>query len=374
MDVCRYEDATRRLDLERIKDQHELLLAKQRMDGESTQTDMRAQGTRSSTLTKLLADIEAAKHRREQDAKDNTPAPSTSHQPQHKAAATHKRVVQSSNGEYTTTSIIEQNFGGGGAAPSRVAKAVGKKIDPKKQAEETRQKEQKAQELKAQDQTKQARAKELHAANRPIAESHGASTSASKPGDRSTWIEQAATHFNWGLEQARKAFQGTSQPTLGPNNGPYPPQLSTYKERIDQTPINNGQWTGERGESRFIFDNKDIQKILPNGIAYTNGYPDFSPITLYQVTLEGFVALERKENFEQADSILAEKLNVTVKAVKNFREKYGFSWHEHENMRTLQLVPTFLHNTKKGQPDYTSAYTHIGGIGEMRKLLETYNG
>jgi|GEM_PF-4974905 len=127
-----------------------------------------------------------------------------------RAAATHKRVVQSSSGEHTTTSIIEQNFGGGGAAPSRVAKAIGKKVDPKKQAEETRQKEQKAQELKAQDQTKQARAKELHAANRPVAKSHGASTSASKPGDRSTWIEQAATHFNWGLEQARKAFQGTN--------------------------------------------------------------------------------------------------------------------------------------------------------------------
>jgi len=95
---------------------------------------------------------------------------------------------------------------------------------------------------------------------------------------------------------------------------------------------------------------------------------------LYQVTLEEFVTLRREKNFIAADAIVSSALNVSPEAVQNFREKYGFSWHEHENMRTLQLVPTFLHNTKKGQPDYTCAHTHVGGIGEMKKFLEKYNG
>jgi|GEM_PF-1919508 len=158
----------------------------------------------------------------------------------------------------------------------------------------------------------------------------------------------------------------STQPgAMGPNDGPYPPQLSTYKERLDQTPINNGQWIddkgneGVRGESRFIFDNGYVQKVFPDGIVYKNARPDLTPIALEQVTLKGFISEIRKSNFRYADIILADRLGVSRSDIEDFREVQGYAWHEHEDMRTLQLVPKFLHGTgdrvQPGQKRYSGS-------------------
>jgi len=169
----------------------------------------------------------------------------------------------------------------------------------------------------------------------------------------------------------------STQPgAMGPNDGPYPPQLSTYKERLDKTPINNGKWIddkgneGVRGESRFIFDNGYVQKVFPDGIVYKNARPDLTSIALEQVVMKGFISTNRRSNFQKADTMLAFKLNLSRIDVENFRREHGYAWHEHEDMRTLQLVPKFLHGTGDHvQPDFYVKYTHIGGFGEMEKLL-----
>ena len=168
----------------------------------------------------------------------------------------------------------------------------------------------------------------------------------------------------------------STQPgAMGPNDGPYPPQLSTYKERLDKTPINNGRWIddkgneGVRGESRFIFDNGYVQKVFPDGIVYKNARPDLTPIALEQVTLKGFISSHRKKNFVAADKMLAERLKVSPDTIKAFREDNDYVWHEHEDMRTLQLVPKFLHGTgDHEQPDFYVKYAHLGGIGEIERL------
>ena len=173
----------------------------------------------------------------------------------------------------------------------------------------------------------------------------------------------------------------STQPgAMGPNDGPYPPQLSTYKERLDQTPINNGKWIddkgneGVRGESRFIFDNGYVQKVFPDGIVYKNARPDLTPIALEQVVLKGFISLDRNENFEAADQLLATRLDLNRRDITSFSKDQAYVWHEHENMRTLQLVPKFLYGTGDHvQPNFYVKYNHIGGIGEMKKLLEQNN-
>lgn len=90
--------------------------------------------------------------------------------------------------------------------------------------------------------------------------------------------------------------------------GPFVPQLSRYEDRIKLTPVNGGSWAGVRGESNFVFDNPDLKKILPNGIAYKNGYPDFSPIALQEVRLSGLISTDRDVNFRAANQMLANKL------------------------------------------------------------------
>ncbi|MGL5084591.1 MAG: hypothetical protein ACRC68_02530, partial [Clostridium sp.] len=44
--------------------------------------------------------------------------------------------------------------------------------------------------------------------------------------------------------------------------GSNPKSLSTYQERLAQTPVNNGEWTRARGESMFISENIEASNIL----------------------------------------------------------------------------------------------------------------
>ncbi len=134
---------------------------------------------------------------------------------------------------------------------------------------------------------------------------------------------------------------------------------STYKERINQTPI-NGQWSGPRGESTFTSNHPETLGLQ---VPYLNGYPDFRGYTKHTVFIEDFINKTndarhaRYALHTEADKILAERLGVDSKLIKKFRTTQKFTWHEVEDMGTLQLVPTKI-NSKFG---------HVGGISEALK-------
>ncbi|WP_369810951.1 T7SS effector LXG polymorphic toxin [Bacillus halotolerans] len=142
---------------------------------------------------------------------------------------------------------------------------------------------------------------------------------------------------------------------------------STYEERLAQTPVNNGKWTGERGESTFIHENDKVNEILievkKDGIDYSNAIPDFSPVSKGKVEIEG-MSTDRNRNFKKADELLAEEWGVTTKEVKKFRKQNKLTWHELNDMRSMELVPSII-NSKFG---------HLGGVSEVgkaeKKLLE----
>ena len=54
--------------------------------------------------------------------------------------------------------------------------------------------------------------------------------------------------------------------------------VSTYQERLNQTPVNEGHWIGERGKSTFASNKDEVRKILDDinleGIEYENAIPD----------------------------------------------------------------------------------------------------
>ena len=58
---------------------------------------------------------------------------------------------------------------------------------------------------------------------------------------------------------------------------------STYEERLQQTPVNNGHWDGERGESKFYSNNEEANSYLreagTDGIEYEDCIPDFSEVS-----------------------------------------------------------------------------------------------
>ncbi|WP_141669279.1 HNH endonuclease, partial [Bacillus wiedmannii] len=123
------------------------------------------------------------------------------------------------------------------------------------------------------------------------------------------------------------------------------------------------------------------QKILNeagiNGIEYKNGVPDFSPVAKAQFEIEYMLGGTGKHgtkartiNFKQADQKLAEQLNNSpelaskfgmtpgkIKAgdIADYREEYKLTWHELNDVKTIQLVPSEI-NGKFG---------HLGGVGEI---------
>ena len=130
---------------------------------------------------------------------------------------------------------------------------------------------------------------------------------------------------------------------------------STYKQRIDQTPTSNGTWSGTRGESEFKFTNPDVASELKGtGVVYKNGYPDFTPYAAGEVNIAK-MSTHRGRNFEAADIEFGKQAGMTRAEVAEWRLKHNYTWHEHENLKTMQLVPTQL-NAKFG---------HVGGIGEI---------
>lgn len=154
--------------------------------------------------------------------------------------------------------------------------------------------------------------------------------------------------------------------------------LSTYKERLNQTPRDDGErgeWIGERGESKYIPNDKVIVEILSqqnmDGIEYKNAIPDFSELSKCTVEIDNMTEMRRsyKEvigNFEQCDKKCAELWNSscqdgkndwTARDVERWRETNGYSWHERNDMKTCDLILTKIN-------DY---FGHLGGVGECRR-------
>lgn len=160
---------------------------------------------------------------------------------------------------------------------------------------------------------------------------------------------------------------------------------STYKERIEQTPKGDegrGEWTGERGESKYVPTDEERKEILAeygvDGIEYRDGIPDFSEIAEATVEIENMSEHRHTTpdgqpgNFEQADQKCAEQWNKegkdgktdwTARDVANWRRENGYCWHERNDMKTCDLVTNKHHY-----------FGHFGGVGECKRVKAKESG
>lgn len=138
--------------------------------------------------------------------------------------------------------------------------------------------------------------------------------------------------------------------------------ISTYEERLNQTPVNNGYWDGERGESKFHSENPEANKYLKeakiDGIEYSNAIPDFSEVSKGTVEIPE-MSENRPQNFRQADEQLAIQKGCTPREVAEWRETNGYTWHECNDMITCQKIPSSVNST----------FGHLGGVSECKKLM-----
>lgn len=140
---------------------------------------------------------------------------------------------------------------------------------------------------------------------------------------------------------------------------------------VKNCPRENGEWEGERGNSKWIpapdyvpqkanMEGKTWGEILDkydiDGIAFTDGEPDFSEISKGTVEIEDF-SDSRTDNFDKADIALAEGRGCPPEEVAEWRKENGYTWHECKDMKTMQKVPSEAHNN----------IPHSGGISEVKK-------
>lgn len=136
---------------------------------------------------------------------------------------------------------------------------------------------------------------------------------------------------------------------------------SSFNDRIKQTPINNGEWSGERGHSTWIPDTEDVAEQLDaygvDGIEYRDGFPDFSPVTEYEHQLQE----ELYENgdtaqFNDCNNALSSHLENNPEFSANFDDDQleairagekpsGYTWHHDVEPGNMQLVPTRIHQS-----------------------------
>lgn len=98
-----------------------------------------------------------------------------------------------------------------------------------------------------------------------------------------------------------------------------------------------------------VYDGKNwtpkLQQKYPNGVRFSNdGFPDFSPYAQRTVTLRPTFAGDR------SDFALANR-RAGLSATPD-----GFTWHHHQDTRTMQLIPTDLHRGVR----------HAGGVAIMK--------
>ena len=101
-----------------------------------------------------------------------------------------------------------------------------------------------------------------------------------------------------------------------------------------------------------------MKKYDIEGIEYKDGIPDFSPVSEGEV-IHPDMSIDRNKNFKVVDELLAEQLGVSRKEITKLRKQRKFIWHELNDMKTMQLIPSIL-NSKFG---------HLGGVAEVKKLL-----
>lgn len=126
----------------------------------------------------------------------------------------------------------------------------------------------------------------------------------------------------------------------GPRNTKEP---APTVEKINGRNPRNFKWAGTVRTADLL--PPELQAKYPKGVPFTDdGCPDFRGYMIKEVKLDG-LAGENPADAARANEAIG--LNETPA---------GYTWHHHQDGRTMQLVPADLHN----------AVRHTGGAARIR--------
>ena len=152
------------------------------------------------------------------------------------------------------------------------------------------------------------------------------------------------------------------------------PEGSLFIDKYSCLPVegHNGNWSGERGNSEWHFsmeyipkksnpENQTWEEILAeydiDNVKFENCELNLKDISKGEVEIKDF-SKNRSDNFDKADIALAEKRDCTPEEDAKWRKENGYTWHEMSDMKTMQKVPSKIHNN----------ISHSGGISAAKKM------
>lgn len=158
-----------------------------------------------------------------------------------------------------------------------------------------------------------------------------------------------------------------------------------------------GKFLDEPGDSLFVPNSPEALELLEemglDGVEYQGDHPDFNPFAnldtpwgnyLCEVEIPNMTGNRNNPsweygrrdsaydtdtelgNFSQADIALAEQMSrdleteITPQMIGQFRAE-GYTWHETEDLKTMQLLPRIIHN----------ACAHTGGTS-IAKTVQAF--
>lgn len=102
------------------------------------------------------------------------------------------------------------------------------------------------------------------------------------------------------------------------------------------------------------------------GLSYKNEIPDFSAFskgTVEIYNMQGAID-GRSSNFSKAYKELSKQLNISVPDLKKMVQSQRLTWHECNDMKTMQLITTQIN----------SNFGHVGGVGEINPYFDLLEG
>ncbi len=168
--------------------------------------------------------------------------------------------------------------------------------------------------------------------------------------------------------------------------------VNDFKERVDNhytsreermefaTKGSDGTWTGEPGNSKFIPTDETPEGVAAreklseygmDGVDYKDGIPNFSKLSVETVEID--MTEDRPSNYGKAYKAVADKWNSenkdnrndwTAREVQEWKQANGLSPHEKSDMKTVEFIPTVVHNVAK----------HFGGVAECKAKNKVTGG
>jgi DNase/tRNase domain of colicin-like bacteriocin len=129
-------------------------------------------------------------------------------------------------------------------------------------------------------------------------------------------------------------------------------------------PTNDGSWNGKVGESGWSSTKPKVLAVTKGEpVPFKNGFPVFDKWKVGEVKLPKMKG-NHGSDFSKADELFAQKQGwykpngkIDAQRVKDLRDTQKLTWHHHEDMTTMQLVPADLNN----------GISHTGGASLVKR-------